>query len=347
MVTITAPNYMAHVRVLAQSWRRFHAEIPFYGVIVSPAAVPRPFGEPPVRWLALADLRVPRLRSLLLAYGPKELCAALKPVVLRFLLDRGHRSVLFLDPDMLVLAALDDCLALVCQHALTLTPHLLPFQLGRTSPALERELVMVGTFNAGFVGVSEDPEARGFLEWWERRLRTHCREDLAGGLHYDQRWLDLAPGLVGDFRLLSDPGINLGHWRLPALAIEERDGVFFAEGRQVRLFHFSGYDPLRSEEVTRFRPGWHVGQTGPLARLFRHYAALLLEAGWDQWRLAGWELPPRLRLLQEARRALLHARVVLPLMLAPARQLLLAGGQRSPVAGRAESPLRTSAGLSG
>lgn len=307
-VTIAAPNYLAQVRVLADSWRRFHAGIPLYVLLVSPSSLSIPFHDVPVRWLELADLRVSRLPSLLVSYGPKELCAALKPVILQHLLDRGHRSVLFLDPDMLVLDALEDCVEVVRTHALTLTPHLLPSQLGAADPALERELVMVGTFNAGFVGVSDQPEARRFLEWWERRLRTHCCEDLAGGVHYDQRWLDLASGFVEDLHLLSDPGVNLGHWRLPGLRIEERDGKFFAEGRQVRLFHFSGYDPLRPDQVTVFRPGWRIEQTGPLARLFRFYAELLLQAGWDQWRLAGWELPFRLVLLRQLRRASLYLR---------------------------------------
>lgn len=327
-VTIAAPNYLAQVCVLARSWLRFHADVPLYVLLVQPEPGPIPFREPPVRWLALADLRLARKRSLLLRYGPKALCAALKPVVLRCLLDRGHRSVLFLDPDMLVLGALDDCLDEVSQHALTLTPHLLPSQLGRPDAALERELVMVGTFNAGFIGVSEGAEARAFLDWWEKRLRTHCLEAVDAGIHYDQRWLDLAPGFVENLRLLSDPGVNLGHWRLPAVRVEKGQEGFVVDGRPVRLFHFSGYDPSRPEEVTSFRPGWRIEQLGAPAELFLDYAGLLFEARWDEWRQAAWQLPPGLRLLREAQRAFQRARLAPALMRAVVRRLRRAGANR-------------------
>ncbi len=309
VVSIAAPNYAAHVRVLARSLRGFHPDVPLCVVLVSPRACPAPFADPPVRWLTLADLCTPaERRRLLLRYGPKGLCAALKPRALRWILDSGHRSALFLDPDMLVRASLDDCLEVVQRYALTLTPHLTPSQLGRADPALERELVMVGTFNGGFIGVSDRPEVRRFLDWWDNRLQTHCLEDPAGGIHYDQRWLDLAPGFVPDFRVLSDAGINFGHWRLPALRVERRDGDLAVEGRPLRLMHFSGYDPSRPDELTRFRPGLRVHELGLPAELFFDYAALLLEARWDQWQQVGWELPRGLRLARRVQRALRWAR---------------------------------------
>ncbi len=322
IVTIAAPNYFAHVRVLMESLRRFHPNVPFHLLVVSPKPHPFCFPGQQVRCLSLAELPAADRRSLLLRYGPKQLCAALKPGALRRLLDNGHRSALFLDPDMLVLAGLDDCLAQVERHALTLTPHLVPAHLCRAQAGLERELVMVGTFNGGFIGVTDGPQVRRFLNWWESRLRTHCFEDLAAGMHYDQRWLDLAPGFVEDLRLLSDPGVNFGHWRLPALRIEKRNGEFFVEGRPLRLVHFSGYDPSSPEGLSRFRPGWRIEQFGPLAGLFRDYTALLLEAGWDHWRQFSWELPPRLRLAQRLRQALERTRTGTALLVGVTRSVV-------------------------
>ena len=72
------------------------------------------------------------------------------------------------------------------------------------------------------------PAAHAFLRWWRERLRDHCRLDTAHGMFYDQRWLDLVPGLFGDVGVLRDPAYDTAWWnvaqrsrgRLPALSLQ-------------------------------------------------------------------------------------------------------------------------------
>ncbi len=241
---------------------------------------------------------------MLLRYGPKEFCAAVKPALLMALLRRGHRCAVFLDPDMLVLDSLSPCLGEAAFRPLTLTPHLdLECAVGG-GEAFERSLLMAGMFNAGFVAATGQPEAIRFLEWWQDRLRTHCFEDPRAGIHFDQRWLDLAPGFVAGLHILRDPGINAAYWRLPWLERDSSTGAYRVRGSPLRLFHFSGYDPARPAEITRFRPGWLVSSLGPVAELFEHYRQRLLEEGWQEhsrrpwpWGDA-WRLPHAFRRLR-------------------------------------------------
>jgi hypothetical protein len=279
--TIATASYAPQAAVMAESLQRFHPGLPLYFLLAGP---PRPLPHLErlgVRIVPLTELRLPGAARMLLRSSPKELCAALKPAWLKELLRRGHHTAVFLDPDMLVLASLEPLFEAAAGHSLTLTPHLLPEAAAAPDPALERALLMAGMFNAGVIGATCTEETLRFLDWWERRLRTHCLEDVQRAFHYDQRWLDLAPAFVADLFLLRDPGINAAYWRLPWLGLQLREGAFYAGEQPLRLFHFSGYDPRRPEEVTRFRPGWRVEESGA-AELFRLYHRLLLEAGWNE-----------------------------------------------------------------
>ncbi|MFZ5926045.1 MAG: hypothetical protein ACOYX1_01235 [Acidobacteriota bacterium] len=307
-VTVAAANYLPQAAAIAASLRHFHPETPLYVVLAGSRRRAAGLERLGARVVMLDELRVEGLRGMMLRYGPKELCAALKPCALRAVFDAGHRTAVFLDPDTLVLASLEPCFRQASEHALMLTPHMGPEAAERPDEGLERALLMAGMFNGGFVGASDCGEARRFLEWWAKRLRWRCFEDVEAGMHYDQRWLDLAPGFVADLHVCRDPGCNAAYWRLGWAAVERRGGDFLLGGRLLRLFHFSGYDPAAPDFVTKFRPGWRVEETGAGAALFRLYQARLLEAGWRGGAECEPDIPETYRVLHLVRRARLVLR---------------------------------------
>jgi hypothetical protein len=86
-------------------------------------------------------------------------------------------------------------------------------------------------------------------------------------MHYDQRWLDLAPTLFDDVRIVRDAGCNVAHWNLP-----ERD--LGAAPRS--FFHFSGFDPDQPHVVTKYSRRLAMADAGAgAAGLFGRYARLL------------------------------------------------------------------------
>lgn len=291
VVCTAAENYAAQLRVLAASFLRFHPGIPFYALLIGSSRCAGATAGLPVRPLRLADLGDGGMAGMKLRYAPKQFAAAIKPHLLLHLLNRGHRTAVFLDPDMLVLAPLTPFLDLAAAHALTLTPHVVPEAALRPDAALERSLLGAGMFNGGVMAVSAGEPARSFLLWWAGRLRVHCREETWRGIHYDQRWLDLAPGFVEDLCVCRDPGCNADYWRLPWLEWELRGDAISVNGGPLRLFHFSGYDPSRPHLVTRFRPQLRVDELGPAGDLFERYQQLLLDAGWRQWSRRPWPWP--------------------------------------------------------
>ena len=257
VTTIFTASRASGARVLAESLARHHPGVPLVGALVGP---------PPPGGLPFPALPAGGLGALV-HDDVMAVCCSLKPLLLLHLLDRGHPSVLYLDPDQQLLAPIPDVLERVERHALVLSPHLVrPHDARRELYVLES-----GAYNGGLVGVSDRPGTRRFLAAWADRVRRHPELAPGRGLNYDQRWLDLAPGHVEDLHVLRAPDVNVGHWRLP---VTERP----------RLMHFSAFDPDRPDRVSR-----HSDEPpGALAPLLAGYARALRAAGWEQTRALPW-----------------------------------------------------------
>lgn len=268
--TIVAKNYLPFARVLGESLRRWHPELPFYVALVDePEGLFDPSGEAfPV--LALAELGIPRLADFCFRYTRREAVSAAKPYLLRRMLDMGHESVLFLDADMEVLGDLGPLLERVAGRPLTLTPHTLGPGMGVDA---ELNVLQCGVFNGGVAGARETEETRGFLDWWAARTREYCRYSIEDGMHLDQRWLDYAPSFVPGLAVERDPAYNVAYWNL----YERPDA-----GRW-RLFHYSGFDPMEPGRVSRYWPSMRMENTGA-AELFARYAERVLAAGYAETR---------------------------------------------------------------
>ena len=285
--TIVAKNFIPFARVLARSFREHHRTVPFFTVLADqPDPAFDPSGEP-FQTILLDELNIPDLRQLCFCYSRQQLSIVLKPYLLRHLLERGFDAAVFLDADIRVLDSLEPIFDETAAHAIALTPHLLePLSTARRS-ARELNILQSGVYNGGFIGVSPRDAARRFLAWWADRLHTHCRHDTAAGMHYDQRWLDLAPGLFEDVRVVRDAGCNVAHWNLI-----ERNLKLTPVGMRVgsgpcRFFHFSGFEPERPGTVTRYSGRLTMESVGPAAVLFARYVDLLRGQGYFECR--DWE----------------------------------------------------------
>jgi hypothetical protein len=277
--TIAAKNFLPAARVLARSLHERHPEVPFFVVLADEVDGCFDPAAETFTLLPLARLGLPDLRRLCFRYTRHQLAAAAKPWLLTHLLDLGFDGALFLDADVLVTGDLSPLLAAARRHALVLTPHLTRPPRSDDPVARELAILAAGVYNGGCLGCSGSPAARRFLAWAQERLLHHCRNDVAHGLHHDQRWLDLAPGLLDDVCILRDPGCNVAYWNLAERGLEVRDGgEIRAGGQPCRFVHFSGFDAARPQRVTRHaRAG--VEELGAAARLFAHYARRLEAAG--------------------------------------------------------------------
>jgi hypothetical protein len=279
--TIVSRNYLAYARALAQSYAEHEPGGRFYLLVVDElpeGTVP----VPGVRLLRPAELALPRFQEMCFEYNVTELCTAVKPTLLLHLFEHfGEEQVVYLDPDILILRPLEELRRPLAEASIVLTPHLLkPIPRDGKRPD-ERDFLIAGAYNLGFIGLRKTDQALSFLGWWQERLHNGgAVVDVAKGLMTDQKWADLVPGLFPDTAVLQDETYNVAWWNLCYRELSRRGGPFLVNGRPLAFFHFSGFDPARPGTLTKeCQDRTQVVPGTALAELLGLYAGLVLQHG--------------------------------------------------------------------
>lgn len=278
--TIIARNYLAFARVLASSFLRHHPGWRFTVVMID-AGADEQWPDEPFRVLHLAELGLPidEVHRMAVIYNVTELATAVKPVVLRYLLEEGSAPVVYLDPDIEVHHPFPEVADLALERGIVLTPHVLqPMPRDGLTPS-ETHILISGMFNLGFIAVG--PGAAPFLEFWAERLRRDALVDPCRGLFTDQRWVDFVP-ILFDHHIVRDPAFNVAYWNVFQRPISRCDDGYLVGGRPLRFYHFSGFDPSIPYVLSRHHgphPRTVLSELPVLAGLCQDYAAALWAAG--------------------------------------------------------------------
>jgi GT2 family glycosyltransferase/glycosyltransferase involved in cell wall biosynthesis len=280
--TIIARNYLAHARVLAASLARHNPAARLHVMVLDdPARSISP--EPSFEIMRPDELPFDppsEFHTMAAIYDVTELATAVKPWVFEHLFARGASVVIHLDPDIEVFDSLGPLEPLTREHGMLLTPHVTePLPQDGKRPS-ERDLLLTGIYNLGFLALSAEA-GQTFLPWWRERLRRDCLNDPAGGLFVDQRWIDFAPALF-EPGILKNPGYNVAYWNLPHRVLTREGERLLVNGQPLRFFHYSGFSPraphlLSKHQLASLRI--RLSDTPLLAELCERYAAALEKAG--------------------------------------------------------------------
>jgi len=282
--TIVAKNYLAAARVLGESLREHHPEVGFHVLVVDATEGYFDPEAEPFEVLGPDDIGLPDFEQMAGIYSILELSTAVKPWLLRHLLERsGDGRVMYLDPDIRLYGRIDDVFDAIGEHGLVLTPHNTdPIPRDGLKPS-EQDILVAGSYNLGFLGLGRGEFADLLLDWWSERLEHDCVADPENGLFVDQRWIDLVPGLAENYLLLRDPGFNLAYWNLPTRkVVKDEQGGYSVNGGPLRLFHFSGFDPKRPHVLSKYQDRIRLPDEPALAELCTGYAEALWAAGHEQ-----------------------------------------------------------------
>ncbi|MCU1349748.1 MAG: FkbM family methyltransferase, partial [Acidobacteria bacterium] len=280
--TIIARNYLAYARVLAASLLRHNPAARLHVIVLDDpdrSIPPEPAFEliradelpfdPPSDFYTMAAI-----------YDVTELATAVKPWAFQHLFGRGASVAIYLDPDIEVFDSLGPLEPLTREHGMLLTPHVTePLPQDGKRPD-ERDLLLAGIYNLGFLALSAEA-ARMVLPWWRKRLRRDCLNDPAGGLFVDQRWIDFAPALF-EPGILKDPGYNVAYWNLPHRVLTRGGDRILVNGQPLRFFHYSGFSPRAPHLLSKHQHASlriRLSDTPLLAGLCERYAAALEDAG--------------------------------------------------------------------
>jgi hypothetical protein len=282
--TIVARNYLAAARVLARSFRAHNPDGTCWTLVIDDVSGEIGAGEP-FEVVHPADLDIDSWDEMAAGYGVLELSTAVKPWLLRHLLTKaGVERITYLDPDIQVFDSLDEVEQLLASHAVVVNPHLTaPMPRDDRRPA-ETDILLSGSFNLGFGGFAHGPEVDELLTWWSERLARDCLVAPERGYFVDQRWMDLAPGLIPTLAVLRDPGYNVAYWNLSGRDVRRDGERYIVNDRPLRFFHFSGYDPDHPDQLSKHQDRIDLNAHPAVRELCDSYARALADEGHAAWR---------------------------------------------------------------
>ncbi|MCU1489206.1 MAG: glycosyltransferase [Acidimicrobiaceae bacterium] len=306
--TIIAKNYVAQARVLARSFAEHHPDggcsvlvIDAYDGYLDPETEP-------FRILTPEQIGCHEFQEMALRYDVLELSTAVKPWLLAYLLDEGAAAITYLDPDIRVYSALSPLDDLAHTHGVVLIPHnTVPIPDDGLRPN-QIDILLAGVYNLGYLSLGAGEETSTLLGWWRERLLNDCFVDPLNGYFVDQRWFDLAPGLVSDHVVVRAPQYNLAYWNLHGRRLVHDEPGYTVDGESLAFFHFSGFDPLTPDVLSRHQSRISVSPNTALQRLCDEYSDEALANGYretKEWPYTYHLLPcgatftPRLRKLYE------------------------------------------------
>ena len=147
--------------------------------------------------------------------------------------------------------SLNEVSELLTGHAVVVNPHLTAAMPRDGHRPTETDILISGSFNLGFAAFSPGAEVDQLLDWWSERLATDCLVAPERGYFVDQRWMDLAPGLIPSLAILRDDGYNVAYWNLSSREVKRDGDTYTVNGRPLRFFHFSGYDPDHPDRLSK------------------------------------------------------------------------------------------------
>lgn len=278
--TICSNNYMPMARAFLATVKREHPEADLF-VCLADRVLPMAglYGED-AEIVPLDRLSIPDLPGFTFRYDVMELNTAAKPFMFTYLmLERGYGRVLYFDPDIEVFAKLTAILEpLAAGAAFALTPHVL-HPAEETEEPDDLSFLRAGTYNLGFLGASNTPEALGVLGWWSRRLLYQCINDQSSGLFVDQKFMDLVPGFVSSVAILRDSTLNAAYWNLTQRVLAQDGDSWTVDGRPLVFFHYSGFDPRVPTRLSKHTRRFDGALDPALAALLAGYSARLLALG--------------------------------------------------------------------
>lgn len=278
--TICSNNYLPFAHVLLASVRRHHPEAALFLCLADRKVDSHGFYGKNWTLIEAHDLAIPDFLSFAFRYDIMEFNTALKPFMFLHLIDDlGFDDVIYFDPDIELFAPLAPVLTMLRSGAsFVFTPHLCAPSENRQEPN-DLSIMRAGSYNLGFLAVSNTEETADLLGWWARRLRYQCINDQPGGIFVDQKFMDLIPSFAAKAAICRNTALNVAYWNLEQRLLDRTEGGWLVDGAPLIFFHFSGFDPHRLDRLSKHDPRLMGNIAQPLQMLMNEYAERLFAEG--------------------------------------------------------------------
>lgn len=280
--TISSKNYLAYARTLFQSVREFHDDVDQFLLLADRVDGDFDPALEPFDVIEVGEIGLPNFIAMTFKYDVVEFNTAVKPFFFDYLLKRGYDKIIYFDPDIMLFQRVDLILDLLDRHSIVLTPHITrPIPEGDPFRPSERSHLISGTYNLGFVAISNCEAGREFIAWWSLRCADSCYNEPETGIFVDQKWVNHAPGLFPDVHVLRHPGCNMAYWNLHERTLCD----LTVNGQYPLLFyHFSGISTGDLGALSKHQEKYTLAMRSDLQAIFEKYRDRLLANGHEQVR---------------------------------------------------------------
>ena len=185
VATIFALNYYSKGITMLESVNKFNPDIELNILISDKVENKEKFLNDAlikklnVKVTFLEDLELRDFENLAFKYDMVEFCTCVKPKYLLMLADE-YDKIIYLDPDIMVYAVLEEIQNLLDVHNIVLTPHISGTIEEGISPATD--FLRNGIYNLGFIAVKNADVVKIFLKWWHKKLMNYCLGNLWHGI---------------------------------------------------------------------------------------------------------------------------------------------------------------------
>jgi hypothetical protein len=288
VVTVITRNYLHFARALATSVRQVHPDANITVCLVDKPPLGWQRDQEPFKVFFACELGIQNWNGFLFQYTPFELTCALKPFVLKHVLNTtGICKLLYLDGDILVCGRLDDLLGKLDAASIILTPHLTASFCLSEPDRWEVDILNTGIFNGGFIGLRKTESACSMLDWWQARTRNWCKWNIN---HHDQGWLDSVPALFDGVLIERGVQYNAAVWNTGTRVFsEDAQGRVNVDGRPLAFFHFASIDTDKPDSLSRISRRSYDQEPAAVRRLHREYLARLQACGMAQCHAWGYQ----------------------------------------------------------
>lgn len=276
--TLCSNNYLAQAVTLGNSLIEHNPDYSFKIGLVDRKSEEIDYLSVPYDVLEVEQIGIKSFSEMCNRYSITELNTAVKPFFFKYIFDtfRETENVIFLDPDISVYHPFTELEAELNENEIVITPHF-------TTPIddekfqSENDFLNSGLYNLGFIALKRGMESERLLKWWGKRLETKAFIDYPKGLFTDQIWINFAPLFFNKVFILRNPGYNMAYWNLHERILVNNKVIMNNMANPLVFFHFSGYDPLKPDILSKYQDRFTIKDRTDIIDLFMQYSQELFD----------------------------------------------------------------------
>lgn len=279
--TLCSVNYLAQAYTLGNSLKKTNPDIKFFIGLVDKLDTKEISDEilADFPMIEVDKINIEDFAGMCDRYDITELNTAVKPYYFDYFLKKFPeiKNFIYFDPDIIVYNELSDLTNNLEKYNIVVTPHItIPYNDDKWQS--ENDIVKTGVYNLGFIAIRRSDEGEKLVKWWMKKLEFGAKIDLCDGLFTDQHWIDHVPNLFNNILIHKHLGYNIAYWNLHERFISEVEGKWFVNGTiPIQFFHYSGYNPEKPEQVSKYQNRIQFEARPDLHKIFEIYKNQLLE----------------------------------------------------------------------